>query len=79
MTLGRGGRLRGRALQDLDDRVALTSLALSDDPSEPAPVIADRLVGGPRGTAPPDAPRLGDALHEAPRLGVGQCEACGPV
>ena len=68
-----------RLLQDDDDRVTLADLALGDHATEPSPVVADRHVGRAGRAAPPDAPRLGDALHEAPRFRLRQREAGGAV
>ena len=72
-------RLRGGPLEDGDDRVALAGLALGDDPAEPAAVVADREVGGAGRTAAADAAGLRDALDDAPRLGLGEGQARGPV
>ena len=66
-------------LEDGDDRVALADLALGDDPPEPLPVVADREIGHAGRPAPADAPRLRDALDDAPRLGLGEGQAGGPM
>ena len=83
MSLGCCARARGRvaqrALQDDDDRVALADLALRDDAPEPAPVVADGHVGGAGWPTAADAPRLGDALDQAPRLGLGEGQAGGAM
>ena len=68
-----------RLLEDDDDRVALADLALGDDAPEPAPVVADRHVGGAGRSTTPHPPRLRDPLDEAPRLGLGEGEAGRPV
>ena len=66
-------------LEHRDDRVALADLPLGDDPAEPLPVVADRQVGGPGRPAATDPPRLGDALDDPPRFGLGQGQAGGAV
>ena len=79
MRVERGGGLALLRLEDGDDRVALADLALGDDPPEPLPVVADREIGRAGRPAPADPPRLRDALDDAPRLGLGQGQAGGPV
>ncbi len=73
------GAVRHRALQDHDDGVALADLSLCHHAAEPAPVIANRHVGGAGGPPASDAAGFRDALHEAPGLRLRQCQARCPV
>ena len=78
-TAARGRPRAALRLEDGDDRVALAHLPLGDHPPEPLPVVADREIGGPGRPAATDAARLGDALDDPPRFGLGQGEARGAV
>ena len=62
-------------LEDGDDRVALTDLALGDDPAEPLPVVPDGEIGGAGRSATPDPTRLRHLLDDPPRLGFGEGQA----
>ena len=79
MLLEGGVRVGQRALQHEDDRVALADLALRDDAAEPPPVVADGHVGGACWSAPSHPAGLGEALDQAPGLGLGEGQAGGAV
>ena len=61
--------------EDGNDRVAFANLALGDDPAEPLPVVTDREIGGPGGSAAADPSWFRDPLDDPPRLGLGQGKA----